>query len=89
MALLKGLGPHITTLCGLFSFLPYLPYQVSKLPYHLYKRHFREESIELFLFGDGLEEAHCADIRPQPNNIRFLPYLPYQVPKLSYQHYKM
>ena len=81
MAHLKGLGPHMNTLCVLFWFLPYLTFQEPKLPYHLCKRRFREESLELFLFGDGLEEAHWTDVCPLLKNFRFLPY---QVPKLPY-----
>ena len=50
MAHSKGLGPHMNASCWLFRFLPYLPFQDPKLPYHLCKRCFREESIEFFPF---------------------------------------
>ena len=89
MAHLKGLGPHMNTLCGLFWFLPYLPFQEPKLPYHLCKRFLEGESLELFLVQDGLEEAQWADVSPLLKDFRFLPYLPYQVPKLPYHLCKM
>ena len=57
MAHSKGLGPYMNASCWLFRFLPYLPFQDPKLPYHLCKRRFREESMEFFLFEDGLEDA--------------------------------
>ena len=68
MAHLKGLGPHMNASCWLFWFLPYLPFQDPKLPYHLCERWFRKESIELFLFEDGLEEAQWADVSPLLKN---------------------
>ena len=86
MALLKGLGPHMTTLCALFWFLPYLPFQEPKLPYHLCKRCLEGESLELFLLEDSLKEAQWADVSSFLKDFRFLPY---QVPKLPYQLCKM
>ena len=89
MAYLKVLAPHMNTLCVLFLFLPYLPFQGPKLPYRLCQRCLEGETLELFLFEDGLEEAHWTDVCPLLKDYRFLPYLPYLVLKLPCHLCKM
>ena len=83
------MSKHMNTLWVLFLFLPYLPFQEPKLPYHLCKRCLEGESLELFLLEIGLEEAQWADDSPLLKDFRFLPYLPYQVLKLPYHLCKM
>ena len=52
----RSCTPHEHTLCTFFIFvLPAL--QEPKLPYHLYKRCFREGLTEKQLFKNGLKEA--------------------------------
>ena len=68
---MKGIRLSMNAFRVDFWFLPPLPYQGQKLPWHLCKRCFRERSKEKGLFKNkkSLEEAQWADVSPILKNV--------------------